>query len=649
MTPTATTELGANDSNLWWLSAKKNDRDPDGAELARNVGRVAAAREVADIPRRFKNLTYFRHFTGRPVVGSYAYGMARRPSNFITYYGDSEFSPPRFNLIGTCADIYVTRLLVHETYVSMVPEDGNNTQRMLALDVSDYIEGGFIELSYWEARKAMGNNALAYGSGFLKWSESYDGKPEVTAPSPDELLFANYDDPDPREYLHRIWAYREDVLDRYGTTPAARAAILNAPPATEAFFFGPGKLACGDIIPLVYGLRARHAGKDGASRKPGREVLCVGLFTIFDKEWEDDDINLVKYDFKEVPSALFGSGISELLLSINEEMDEYLAVEQESFLRSGTGKWFYDESSNVNVDDLGDTVAAAVACAPGSKYPEYATPDPITERGAERFERMLKLGMKRVHISENAVAGEVPKALTSRPALETWAKIDDVNFAENIDRLEKVDMKSAYQLLRLSKKLKPSFTRPGSSRQIINWPKLKLTEKTVVGLTGFNVGRLGQTYSGKEQTVNSMLASGSIDRATANKYLQVPDTQRMLNELNAPETCVDQAIDELFFAKDYIPPPSYVNLAYAKQAVEARLSLEGQRIPPEERGTAKGEEQLDLLRMWRAAVLEMQTEKLTPDPSSAPAALPTGAPGAPVGTDADIPGPTVPVPQQLAA
>jgi hypothetical protein len=636
------TELSADTTDLWWLSARKDKEDPDGAELARNIGRVVAAREVADIPRRFKNLTYFRHFTGRPVIGTYAYGMARRPSNFVSYYGDSEFTPPRFNLIGTCADVYVTRLLVHETYVQMVPEDGNDNQRMLSLDISDYIEGGFNDLGYWEARKSAGINALAYGKGFVKWCESYDGKPEVTAPSPDELLFANYDDPHPNEYIERVWAYKEDILDRYGTTPEARSAIVNAPTANEAFFFGPGKLATNSIIPLVYGYRTRHAGKTEADKKPGREVLCVGNFTIFDRDVADDELNLVGYDFNEVPSALFGSGISELLLSINEEMDEFLAVEQESFLRSGTGKWFYDESGNINVEDLGDTVAGALSVAPGAKYPEYVTPDPITERGADRFERMLKLGMKRVHISENAIAGETPKALTSSVALESWAKIDDVNFAEKIGRLEKVDLKSAYQLLRLSKKLKPSFTRPGSSRQIIDWNKLKLGEKTVVGLTGFNVGRLGQTYAGKEQAVNAMLASGSIDRATANKYLQVPDTQRMLNELNAPETGVDHAIDKLVFSKEYIPPPSYVNLDYAKQAIEARLTLEEQRRDP-------NDPQLDLMRMWRAAVLEMQTQKLTPDQSGAPAALPPSAPGAPAGTDADIPGKPVPVPQQLAA
>ena len=621
--------LKPTDADYWWLA-----KTPD--ELATTITRVAQNREMFDIPRRFRNLTFFRHFTGRPVVGTYAFGMGRRPSNFVSWYGDSEFTPPRYNLISTCADVYVTRLLTHQTYVSFVPEHGDFGQRQVSQDVEGWVEGGWKELDYFAVRKSMGLDALCYGSGFLKWSESWDGKPEVTAPPPDELLFANYDDPCPTEYIQRIWANREDVLDRYGTTPEARAAIMKCQSAFPAFFFGPGTLSTQSVIPLLYGLRAAHADK---AKTPGREVLVVGGHVLFDKPWTDLDTNLDKFDWKEIPSSLFGKGISETLLSINEEIDAQLAVEQESFIRSGSGKWVYDESGNINTDALGDTVASCVAVAPGAKYPEYITPDPITERSAERIERLRKLGMQMVHISENAVAGEVPKALTSAVALESWAKIDDVNFKEMIERLEALDLRSAYQLVRLGKKLKPKYTRPGSTRQIINWDTLKIGPSTVVGMTALNVGTLGQTFSGQEQKLSAMLAAGAIDRATYNKYLQVPDTQRLLDQLNAPETGVDWALDTLVMKDNYEPPSPFVNLDYALQAVEARYIIEQQRETPQE--------VLDRLLMWRAAAKEMIQQRHTPDPMApgfGAAPMPGSAPGAPAGTDASIPGKPVPIP-----
>lgn len=645
-------DLSALGSDLWWLAPRKDDDDPTGAGLAREITRVARNREMADIPRRFKNLTFFRHYTGRPVVGTYAFGMARRPSNFISYYGDSEFSPPRFNLIQTCSDIYVTRLLQHKTHISYVPAANSFDQRQVAQDIEAWIEAGRDELDYWRVRKERGINALCYGSGWTKWWSPDGKKMEVRAPSPDELLFGNYDEPNPNEYIERVWAMREDVYDMFGVDDESRAAILNAPSASPAFFFGPGTLATQSIIPLLYGLRTKHQGDNG---KVGREVLVVGNYTIWDRDYDDYETNLVKYDFHELPSALFGKGIPEILLEIQNDLDEQSAVEQESFIRSGTGKWFFDADSGVNPDELGDTVAAAVACAPNTKRPEYVTPDPITERAAERFERQVNWGMKMVHISENAVQGEIPKSLTSAVAIDSWAKVDDINFAELIDRIEVADRQDAQQQIRLGKKLKVDYKRVGTGQQLIKWDALGIAENTVVGLTAFNVGQLGQTYAAQKQEIISMLASGEIDRPTANKYLQVPDRRQMFDQLNAPETGVDKQLDRIVLG-DYEPPTPFLNPDYAIQAVEARYILERDRPFP------IPQRQLDNLLMWRAVMKDIKAQQMTPGDNFGAAPLPGNAPGAPAGTEGTIPGKPVPIsggapagapaqtpPQQMAA
>ena len=640
-------DLTALGSDLWWLAARKDKDDPTGAALARELTRVARNREMADIPRRFKNLTFFRHYTGRPTVGTYAFGMARRPSNFISYYGDSEFSPPRFNLIQTCSDIYVTRLLQHKTYISFVPDANSFGQRQVSQDVEAWIESGWEELRYWEARKARGINALCYGSGWTKWWEAYDGRMQVTAPAPDELLFGNYDEPNPNEYIERVWALREDVYDTFGVDDESKAAILNAQAASPAFFFGPGTLNTQSIIPLLYGLRTKHQGKEA---KMGREALVVGNYTVYDRDYDAAETNLVKYDFHQLPSALFGKGIPEILLEIQNDLDEQSGVEQESFIRSGTGKWFYDASSGVNPDELGDTVAGALSVAPGAKYPEYVTPEPITPAAAERFLRQVNWGMKMVHISENAVQGEVPKQLTSAVALDSWAKVDDINFGELIDRIETADREDAEQMVRLGKKLKVAYRRVGTNQQLINWDDLKIGENTIVGLTAVNVGQFGQTYAAQKQEIISLLAAGEIDRDTANKYLQAPDRSAMFAQINAPETGVDKRLDKLVLGKEYVPPSSFLNLQYAKQAVEARHEMEWQRKTPQD--------VLDRLLMWRAAVIDMIAQQMTPDAGFGATPLPGSAPGAPAGTEASIPGAPVPIPggapvqpppQQIAA
>ncbi len=627
--------LSANGTGWWWLAGQKGEDDEGGVEVANALNRVAAQQEIADIPRRFRNLTYYRHFTGRPTVGSYAFGMARRPATFISYYGDSEFTPPRFNLIGTVADVYVNRLLSHKVYVTMLPDEFG--QRQVAKDLEGWVEAGFIETAFWDAYKAMGIDALCYGSGFLKWSESLAGGVQVEAVAPDELLFPNYDDPHPNTVIQRVWADREDIYDRYGLKDeAAAGAILKAQSAYPAFSFGPGTLNTKNVIPLLEGWRLPHA--DG---RPGRHVLCVGTgasaYTLVDEPWEDPELPFVRFDFDQVPSSCFGQGISELLLSINEEVDRLLAVIQESDLRAGVGKWLVDDASNVNVDALGDTVAAAVTYATGTERPHYETPDPISKSALEHLDKLIALGMNRVHISAQAVAGELPKALQSAVALERYSQIDDQNFLEKTSRLEDVVLRSAYQMIRLGKKLKPSYTLPGRhGRQLIDWEALELEGTKPVGLQAYSTGRLGQSVAGKLQELNSMLAAGTITRELYNKYLQVPATDDLLDFVNAPVEGVDRLLDKLVLSDEYLPPVPFFNLDYAKQAAEARYIIESDRGTPQK--------QLDFLLQWRAAVIELATQQKVAGSDFAGAALPAAAPGAPVGTEGTVPGKPVALP-----
>ena len=261
--------------------------------------------------------------------------------------------------------------------------------------------------------------------------------------------------------------------------------------------------------------------------------------------------------------------------------------------------------------------------------------------------------MKRCHVSETQIQGEVPKSLTSAVALESFQKIDDVNFADHIDRLEKLDLRSAFQLVRLCKKLAYSFAL--NDRDKVDYSTLKLENGQVAGLTMFNTGRLGQTYSGKQQELATLLQTGSIKLDTYNKYLEVPDNMRMLREQNAPQTGADAALDRLVISDDYIPPTPFLNLDYAKQAAENKFTIETNR--PEERRLPQ--KQLDQILMWRAAVMSMIKQRNTPDqpaanapaqagsapaPGFSPTPLPTSVPGAPQGPQGTVAGNPVPIP-----
>jgi hypothetical protein len=594
-------KLSAVGTSLWWLSPAKDDDDESGAELARNVKRVCVNLETNSIPRRWRNYCYYRYFTGEPYSAQFAYGMARRPANFVGYYGSFEFEPATYNLIGVTSDVYVNRLLSHKSFVTMTPEHGNYDQRQLSKDIEGWVEGGFEDTGYWKERLGMGINSLCYGSGYVNWDKQDNGKLGPESWDPNELLFPDYDDPNPRWFMRRKWVSREDMMDLYGKKDPKAAAAIMREKSYPAFWFGDSDLDCGDVIPLIYAQRARHV--DGSD---GRECLVIGDYTIYDRPYKDEEISPIRFDFHQKPSSCVGQGIPALLLPLQQAIDEYLDFTQESDKRAGMGKWLISDASGVNVDSLGDTIAAEVVYTAGTAEPKYVAPEPIGQYALERIKFFIEMGMKRVHISDLAIQGEQPRALTSAIALERWSQIDDMNFLELIGRLEEVDRKSALRLIRLGKEHKPSYTAPGREIQIIDWEKLVITDGTPKGIRAYNTGRFGQSISAKLQELSALLAQGSIDKDTYNKYLQVPDMGDLLDKLNAPMTGADKQIQALLKPKaKYVPPLPFLNLTYAKQAVEAIYIIESDLGTPQDR--------LDNLLLWRAAVMEMISERNTPD------------------------------------
>lgn len=623
-------------SDAWWLAAKKDKKDPNGKELARLLTRVATDRETANMPRRWRNYSFARLMSGRPTAAQFAYGMARRPDTFLGYYGDAEFSAMRSGFAGSMADVYTTRLFSHPTIIQFIPDFGDVDERQAAEDYTTWIEQQFDATDYWRAYDDMGLNALWYGSGWLKHSGTKKAL-KVESVNPDELLFATEDQPRQTEGIQRVWSTKTAAMGTYGKTPAAREAIKNAQTAFPAFFFGPGSLNTDNVISL---LESWICPNPEDPDDKGRHCLVIGgsEFTILDEDWDYPDLPFEHFDFHELPSSTFGQGIAELLFQIQEWMDDTLTVMQESDQRSGTGKWLVEENSNVNVDALGDTNAAAVLYS-GEK-PEFVTPEPIGEYALARLAKLEDMGMRRVHVNLNSLQSEVPKALSSAIAIERYAQIDDSAMAHQLGRLETLVRRSTRQFLRLGKRFSIPFTMPGRKKQIIDWKKV---DPDSVELKAYNVGRLGQTVAGRTQQLEKMVADGDIDRPIFNKYLQIPNLDGrggMMDTINAPVEGVDKILNRIVLQGKYVPPSPYLNPTYAKQAVESRIVLE--------QGWGTKETAIDRLRMWRSALLALNKQRQTADAANSTftgVTPPTSIPGAPIGPDKGTAGAPIPVPQ----
>jgi hypothetical protein len=593
-----------------WYNAEK------GKETARAITRSAVRREIANIPMRARNWTYYREMTGRPTPTAFAYGMAKRPANFTRYYSSLQFSGMKSGFASTMCDVYTNRLLAHQTFVSMIPVKGDAEQNATAQEIEEGIELADDQMKYFAERAVMGTEGFWYGRGWMYFGDDGQNNPKLQSVMLDELLFANIDDTDPYDVIWRRWCKKSELLEEKGIkgNKAAEQAILDAPTAYPAFFFG-AEPDCTDIVPLLCGW-TRPISKS----VPGRYVRVVGDFCLNDEKWEYP-LPFEGWDYEVLPGSLVGKGIAEKVLQVSQWIDGLLTRGVAADMRNGSGKWFIDENANVNPDALGDLDAAI--CLYMNKIPQWVTPEPVGQYWLDRLKFLFDLGRSIVHVSEAASKGEIPAGITAAIAIEKYAQIDDQNFLEKIGRLEDFDKRAAYQKIMLFKRLNAKFT---SGAKTLDWGKIKLNKSFRINdLEAYNVGRLSQTVAGRIQILEQMRGANRIDDKAYNKFLQTPDIPGMFQDLNAETNDIQKMLDQLVKADDYIPPTPYLDPKYAKKLVEIRYARE--EFDGLVDGVQTNQAALDRLSMWRSTVMSFINQAATPDapPSVAAGATPEAA------------------------
>lgn len=584
-------------STLWWTAPKAKDSTDPNEALANWVTRVAVARETNQIQQRWRNVVFCRHYTGRPNDAQFSYAMARRPASQINWYSSFTFQKSTYNIIASCTDLYINRLFRNHSFLSVSADRGDFKMHQDGLMVEQWLDGAFEESGMWNEWSKMGQDSCVYGTGWFKFYENDFGEMQVSRVHTDELLFGNPEDDRRDEAIQRVWANRDEILDRYGDTPERRKAIEQAT-AYPAFYIGTG-LDCSNVIPLLEAWKC-PSGKN--REKPGRTCLVIGNVTLRDDSYDEETIPFEGYQFHEL-SGVFGQGLAELLLTLDDEFNTELSYIVENIHRTGFPKWLVEENSGVNPDALGDISAAIVNYMVTA--PQMITPPPNSPQMFENLDRILRLALDRAHISINAVQSTAPAGIKSGAALEKWQQIDDANFGEMGARLESFLVRCGYQLIRLGKKLKPSVTLAGSKRQVIDWVELKVKKGKPQFLKAFPMSRLTQLPAGRQEELDTMLRTGAISKALHTRASQLQDVNGVLDLLNAPQNSVDRQLDRIIQSGDYEPPAPFIDLVYAVQAVESRYLLEEDNGCPKDR--------LELLLQWRAAAKELLSEQQTPE------------------------------------
>lgn len=636
--------IGDRQSTLWWTARKTKDGEDPNNELANFVTRVAVAREAAQTPQRWRSVVFNRHMTGRPNSSQFSYAMGRRPESQLSWYAQFDYQAPTYNSIAAAQDVYTNRLFCNHSFLSVSPDRGNFKMSQDAKQLEQWIDGAFDETGMWRQWSKMGIDSGTYGSGWFKFHEDDHGEMACTLKMRDELLWANPEDDKHDEVIDRVWANRDEVMDRWGTTPARKKAIENAQ-VYPAFYLGQG-LDTSNVIALLNAYKCNHGPKRA---KTGRECLIVGNVVLQDKAYDEDVLPYEGFQFDEL-SGVDGKGLAENLLTLDDEFNTILSYVTENIHRGGFPKWMVEANSNVNPDSLGDISCAVVEYL--LTKPEMVAPPPNSPQMFDQLDRLLRLIDARSHVSRDAVQGTTPAALKSGAALEKWTQIDDANFREKGARLEAFLVRCGYQVVRLGKRLKPSVTLAGNKRQIIDWVELPMKRGKPRFLTAFPMSRLGQLPAGKQERLDEMLRTQTITKQMHTRASQVMDLNGMIDLLNAPQDSCDRQLDRIMESGDYEPPAPFLDMVYSIAAVESRYLLEQDNEDPK-KPDPELQVRLDLLLQWRAACKELLADQSKSDPTDEPppqpgfGMQPPGGPQLPTGPGGVAPAAPLANPQSV--
>lgn len=609
----------------WWNCKRKGPDDPRGSELAQAVTRTATDIETARFRQRWRNLTFFRHMTGRLTFSSYCYSMAKRPSSIAADYETLLFTPPDLNACGAFSDVYVNRVWSNQPFVTTVPIRGDFNARQRSKYIPQWIDGMDAELGFWDQVPKIGLDANTYGDGWPWLEADYKRKQIVfERVHTDELLWPNEDGELDQQgwVIRRVWGNRYELAYKHKDDPEAVAAIQNANAAEKGVDF-ISRVDYADIIPYLKAYKLPEKGATKADDKPGRMCVVVGNYTVEDREYNLPDLPCVApLTFTDITTGFKGQGLVEQICRTQQSVNRMIQTVDVNVRRHGDGRWLVESNSQVNTDALGnDGRGGGNVVKYTATEPKLITPPVITPQLIEQIDKRIQWMATRVHVSAQAVVGEAPKSLQSAVALEKYDQITDVNFQSASKRLEAFVVKCAYMKIRLGRELKVSVTLSGRKRQLIKWDQVDIPENKV-GMQAYPMSRLPQTIAGRQEIIDAQLANNEISRETHMRLSQVPDVDGEQDLENAPQESIARKLDRMIETGDYEPPNPFADLAYAIEYSQSRYTLEEEEETPQDR--------LDLILMFKAACEDLQTQKQTPPPiPGATTQTPPPTPGGP--------------------
>lgn len=589
----------------WW--------EDDKNDAHRNVFATVEFLDEEQSYRRDQNLHHLRLYSNR--VASSLTGR-----DYTQSTGGNRL---KINVVRSVIDAAVAQIATNRPRPTYTTEGATRTIKKRSKNLAKFVNGQFYALQQYDMSLRLFLDAAIFGTAFEHVFEK-DGKIKAERVFPDEMLVDDNEarDGDPRQLFRHKTVTKGVAKALY---PRLSLEIDEATVIRDAANF---ENTITDKISIV---EAWHL-PSGPHKDDGRHVIAISTATCIDEPYTSERFPFSVWRYSESPLGFFGVGLSEILASIQVEINAILMDIQERRHLQMSGLWVKKGSGITRLDNRRNAVREYKDTPP--VYVETPSIDPVQ---VQMLQQLTAQAFQEAGISEMFGAQQKPAGLDSGEALKTYNDIGNKRQLHMGQRWETFHVRDVAELiLDTARQIE---ARGGGDLKVLTQDNKEVEEITFSEVSVdkdkyitkvFPTSLLPDTPAGKLDTIEKLGQAIPGMQEQLLDLLDVPDLDDMRSLLNAHIRLVDHMIEEMLEKGNAQVPLPFMDLQTAQK--RGILSLLRAEVEGYE------EERIELLRVWLDQVHAMMTPPPAPAPPEA-GAPPDAAPqpGMPVGPP--MPGP----------
>jgi hypothetical protein len=474
-------------------------------------------------------------------------------------FGTEISSPKRrlaINVINNIMETLTSRVCTRRPRPRFITVDGNWSDKRKAQKLDRFVEGVFHQAKvYRETTKAF-RDAAWTGTGFIKVCQDPVKENEVLVERvfPFEILVdqqACIQGQAPRTLYQVKWVPVEVLEAAY---PKRRTLIEKC--AKQSRGYDEGAVVATDLVRVI---EAWHVSS-GGRKEDGRHAITIDNCTLYDRKYPHDYLPFAVLRWADLPVGFYGQGLVELQAGTQEELNKMMARMQDAAHLFAKTTYIVPEGA-VKDGALRNLTGDIVKCKPGFEDQiKVHAPQIMHGQVFQLIDWLYDKPHETSGVSQMSATGE------KTPGIEAAVAIREV---QDIETNRQGQLYRSWENLHLDiAELTTGVARdmyrhddPATDYQVryagkqyyqaIKWSEVNL-EKDAYVLQLWPTNLLPSSPAGKLATAEELMATGMVDKQTAQALLDFPDVEKSTNLAATTIDMVDYVVEKVM---DGNPPP----------------------------------------------------------------------------------------------